>query len=57
MGKAILRVKFEFVCPDGDDEPGRYFKIHLGNLLISGGVPSLVGTILNEHVSVKHSKI
>jgi type VI secretion system secreted protein Hcp len=58
MGKTLTRAKFEFMRADGQGEPVKYFEIELENVLIGGIAPGIEpGTILDEHVSLKFSKI
>lgn len=58
MGKTLARAKFEFMRADGQGEPVKYFEIELENILIGGIAPGIEpGTILDEHVSLKFSKI
>lgn len=58
MGKTLPKAKFEFMRADGQGQPIRYFEIELENVLIGGIEPSIEsGTILDEQVSVKYSKI
>ncbi|WP_440965194.1 Hcp family type VI secretion system effector [Massilia sp. GER05] len=58
MGKTLARAKFEFMRADGQGEPVKYFEIELENVLIGGIAPGIEpGTILDEHVSLKFSKI
>lgn len=58
MGKTIPRAKLEFMRADGSGNPIRYFEIELENVLIGAVEPSIEpGTILDEHVSLKYSKI
>lgn len=58
MGKTIPKAKFEFMRADGDGKPVKYFEIELENVLIGGIEPSIEpGTILDEHVSLKFSKV
>lgn len=58
MGKTIPKAKFEFMRADGQGTAIRYFEIELENVLIGGIEPSIEpGSILDEHVSLKYSKI
>lgn len=58
MGKTLAKAKFEFMRADGQGQPIRYFEIELENVLIGGIEPSIEpGTILDEHVSLKFSKV
>lgn len=58
MGKTIPKAKFEFMRADGNGQPIKYFEIELENVLIGGIEPGIEpGTILDEHVSLKYSKI
>ncbi|MGF6274058.1 type VI secretion system secreted protein Hcp [Massilia sp. UYP11] len=58
MGKTIPRAKLEFMRADGSGNPIRYFEIELENVLIGAVEPSIEpGAILDEHVSLKYSKI
>lgn len=58
MGKTISKARFEFMRADGQGMPIKYFEIELENVLIGGIEPSIEpGTILDEHVSLKFSKV
>jgi type VI secretion system secreted protein Hcp len=58
MGKTLAKAKFDFMRADGNGEPISYFQIELENVLIGGIEPGIEpGTILDEHVSLKYSKI
>lgn len=58
MGKTIPKAKFEFMRADGQGQPIKYFEIELDNVLIGSINPGIEpGTILDEHVSLKFSKI
>jgi type VI secretion system secreted protein Hcp len=58
MGKTIPKAKFDFMRADSNGEPICYFQIELENILIGGIAPSIEpGTILDEHVSLKFSKV
>jgi type VI secretion system secreted protein Hcp len=58
MGKTLPKAKFEFMRADGQGQPIKYFEIELENVLIGGVEPSIEpGTILDEHVSLKFSKV
>lgn len=58
MGKTIPKARFEFMRADGDGKPICYFSIDLENVLIGGFHPGIEpGTILDEHVSLKYSRI
>jgi type VI secretion system secreted protein Hcp len=58
IGKTIPKAKFDFMRADSNGEPICYFQIELENILIGGIAPSIEpGTILDEHVSLKFSKV
>lgn len=58
MGKTLSKAKFEFMRADGNGQPIVYFQIELDNVLIGGIEPGIEpGTILDEHVSLKFSKV
>jgi type VI secretion system secreted protein Hcp len=58
MGKTIPKAKFEFMRADGQGQPIKYFEIELENVLIGSINPGIEpGTILDEHVSLKFSRI
>jgi type VI secretion system secreted protein Hcp len=58
MGKTIPKAKFEFMRADGAGNPIKYFEIELENVLIGGISPGITaGSLLNEHVSLKFSKV
>lgn len=58
MGKTIPKAKFEFMRADGQGTPIKYFEIELENVLIGGISPGITaGSLLNEHVSLKFSKV
>lgn len=58
MGKTIPKATFEFMRADGSGTPVKYFEIELENVLIGSISPGIAaGTLLNEHVSLKFSKI
>lgn len=58
MGKTIPKAKFEFMRADGNGTPVKYFEIELENVLIGSISPGIAaGTLLNEHVSLKFSKV
>jgi len=58
MGKTIPKARFDFMRADGNGQPVCYFQIELENVLIGGIAPGIEpGTILDEHVSLKYSKI
>ena len=57
-GQNLPKAKFEFMRADGQGQPIKYFEIELENVLIGGIEPSIEpGTILDEHVSLKFSKV
>jgi type VI secretion system secreted protein Hcp len=58
MGKTLAKAKFDFMRADGNGQPISYFQIELENVLIGGIEPGIEpGSILDEHVSLKYSKI
>jgi type VI secretion system secreted protein Hcp len=58
MGKTMPKAKLEFMRADGDGKPVKYFEIELENVLIGSISPGIAaGTLLNEHVSLKFSKV